>query len=315
MDASFQPSNPFVATPQNQNPDTWAGGVWSRVGGGDMTVKSTATDSLGSPSAAIRVKTTFDAFEVGVDTGRLNIGESGWNGHFGVMGGDMTANSTEQLTGTSTRTDLPFAGVYGVLVKGPWFVNLAARYDWLNANVTDAAANLSNAAMDGHNVNITGGAGYHILLANQWFVEPSAGFSWSQTDLGTFATNLGQAAQGIAAGSLSYGTLDTTLVHGGVRVGTTVPVADNLILQPYGTLSAWHEFGDNLNATFAQQGGLADVISLNRVGTFYQGGIGVTGQIPNTAFTGFVRGDFQFGDRVDGSSVVGGLRYNFAPTP
>jgi outer membrane autotransporter protein len=200
-----------------------------------------------------------------------------------------------------------------VLINGPLFLNLAARYNWLNANVMDAAANLNNTTLDGHSYNVTGTVGYHIALPHQWFVEPTAGFSWTQTSLGQLSTNLNQAAYGIAAGSISYGTLTSTLAHGGVRVGTTVQVAENVVLQPFGAFSVWHEFGDNFNATFAQQGGIADVLSLDRIGTFYQAGLGVSAQVLNTGFTGFARGDVQWGDKVDGTSVVGGLRYNFGP--
>src|SRR5262249_45318314 len=56
VEAAFQQSNPYVASSQNQNPDTWTAGIWSRVGGGQMTIKSTAGDSLGGIPASLRVK-------------------------------------------------------------------------------------------------------------------------------------------------------------------------------------------------------------------------------------------------------------------
>jgi Autotransporter beta-domain len=287
--------------------------VWSRVGGGQMTTKSTAQDSLGGVSASLRVKTTYDAYEVGVDTGRLNISNSGWNGHFGVLGGSMSATSNEQLTGTNVKVDAPFVGGYGVLVNGPLALNFVGRYNWIDTHVTDVAANLNNTSLNGHSFNVTASGAYNIALPNRWFVAPTAGINFTQADFGQLATNVGQQGQGIAAGSITYDTLTSALVHAGARFGTTFQAADNLVLQPYGTLSVWHEMAGNWSATFAQQGGLADQFNLGRVGTFGQAGLGVVVQVPNSGFSGFARGDVQFGDKVDGTSVVGGLRYNFGP--
>src|SRR5262249_60336567 len=82
VDTSFHQSTaPFVVSPQSQDPDKWTGGVWSRATTGQTTTKTTAFESFGGNSAALRVKTDFNAYEVGVDTGILNFGGSGWNGH------------------------------------------------------------------------------------------------------------------------------------------------------------------------------------------------------------------------------------------
>ncbi len=40
---------------------------------------------------------------------------------------------------------------------------------------------------------------------------------------------------------------------------------------------------------------------------------GLSGQLLNTGFVGFARGDIRWGDKLDGMSVVGGLRYTFGP--
>jgi hypothetical protein len=313
VESGFQQSAPYVASSQNQNPDTWTAGVWSRVGGGQMTIKSTAQDALGGNPASLRVKTTYDAYEVGVDTGRLNFSNGGWNGHFGVLGGSMSATADEQLTGTNVKVDAPFAGAYGVLVNGPVALNLVGRYNWIDTHVTDAAANLLNASLNGHSFNVAASGSYNIALQDHWFVAPMAGISFTQAELGQLATNVGQQSQGIAAGSISYDTLTSALFHAGARFGTTFQATDNLVLQPFGTLSVWHEMAGNWGATFAQQGGLADQFNLGRAGTYGQAGLGVVAQVPNSGFSGFARGDVQFGDKVDGTSVVGGLRYNFGP--
>jgi hypothetical protein len=303
-----------VASPQSQDPDKWTGGVWSRVITGQTTTKTTAFESLGDTSASLRVKTHFDAYEVGVDTGGLNLGGTGWNGHFGILAGAANATADELLSGsgTSLKFDVPFAGIYGVLTRGPLFMDLTARHDWVDTHVTDVTANLNNTELKGHSNSLSGTAGYHFDLVDRWFVEPVAGFGFTQTQFGTLQTNVGQTAQGIAAGTISFDSLSSMLVHAGARVGTWTIVSDRLLLQPFGTLSVWRELAGQPNATFAQAG-VVDPLTLSTVGTFYEAGVGLYAQLRNTGFAGFARGDFRWGDKLDGASVVGGLRYTFAP--
>ena len=316
VDTSFhQSTSPFVVSPQSQDPDKWSGGIWTRVGGGQVTTKSTAFDGITGSAVPLRVKTNYDAFEVGIDSGLLNFGGSGWNGHFGVLGGTVTATSNETLVapGTQLKFDVPFAGVYGVMTRGPLFMDLSVRHDWADVKVTNFPANLNNTDLKGHSTSVASAVGYHFDLVDHWFVEPAAGFGLTQTQFNTLQTNLNQTAQGIAPGTISFDSMLSMLVHAGARVGTTTIVADKLALQPFGTLSVWRELGGELSSTFAQAGGVADAIALDRVGTFYQAGIGVTAQLLDTGFVGFARGDVRWGDRLDGMSIIGGVRYTFAP--
>jgi len=251
---------------------------------------------------------------VGVDTGILNFGNTGWNGHFGVMAGAVTATANELLSGsgTSVKFDIPFAGVYGVMTHGPFFMDLEGRHDWVDTRVTNVTANLNDARLKGHGDSLSGSAGYHFDLVDHWFIEPTAGFGWSQTQFDPLATNLNQTGQGIAAGTVTFDSLFSFLVHGGARIGTSFVVSDTLALQPFGTLSAWRELGGQSNATFANNG-VSDPLTLSRVGTFYQGGVGLSAQVLNTGLVGFARGDIRWGDNLNGMSIVGGLRYTFGP--
>jgi len=316
IDTSFHQSTaPFVVSPQSQDPDKWTGGIWSRATTGQTTTKSTAFESFGGTSAPLRVKTNFDAYEVGVDTGILNFGGTGWNGHFGVVGGAVTATASESLSGsgTSVKFDVPFAGLYGVVTHGRFFADLEYRHDWVDTRVTNVRANLHDTKLNGQGDAVSGSAGYHFDLVNNWFVEPSAGFGFSQTQFDTLQTNLNQA--NAAAGSITFDSLFSMLVHAGARVGTSFVVTDTLALQPFGTLSVWRELAGQSSATFTNGGvgAVSDPLSLSRVGTFYQGGLGLSGQLLNTGFVGFARGDIRWGDKLDGMSVVGGLRYTFGP--
>jgi hypothetical protein len=53
------------------------------------------------------------------------------------------------------------------------------------------------------------------------------------------------------------------------------------------------------------------LLTTDRVGTFYQAGVGISAQVLNTGLLGFVRGDFRFGDQLHGWAAIGGVRYTF----
>jgi len=54
-------------------------------------------------------------------------------------------------------------------------------------------------------------------------------------------------------------------------------------------------------------------MSTTNVGTFGQYSVGVSGQIINTGWLGFVRLDYRNGDRLESLSGIGGIRYQFMP--
>jgi hypothetical protein len=317
FDTSFhQVSSAFVASPQSQEPNKWTGGVWSRGSAGQVTAKSTVVDSIGSPAVGLKVRTNFDAYQVGIDGGILNAGGSGWNVHFGVMGGSVSANSAEQLgSGTTLKFDVPFFGLYGVFTHGGFFSDVTVRRDWHHDNVTNAVANLNNADLTGHSNAINASAGYHIdlpMVGPGFFVEPSVGGGISKTSLDGLQTNVNQT--GIAPGLIGFDTLTSEIVRAGVRVGTSAVIGQSVAVQPFATVSVWRELAGMSQEQFTQTGAtVTDNISLSRVGTFYQVGAGVGAQILKTGVLGFVRGDMRFGQNLDGASVVGGARYTFAP--
>ena len=317
FDTSFhQVSSAFVASPQSVDPNKWTGGVWSRGAAGQVTAKSTVSDSLGSPPTALKVKTNFDAYQVGLDGGLLNAGNTGWNVHFGVMAGSVGANSSEQLgSGTTLKFNVPFAGLYGVFTHGAFFSDVTVRRDWHNDNVTNAVAFLNNAPLTGEANAVNASAGYHIdlpMVAPGFFVEPSAGFGLTKTSLNALPTNVNET--GFAPGLISFQTITSEVGRAGLRVGTSATIRDVLAVQPFATISVWREMAGMAQEQFSQLGtSTVDSLGLTRTGTFYQVGAGIGAQVLHTGVLAFVRGDMRFGENLDGASVVAGGRYTFGP--
>jgi hypothetical protein len=75
-----------------------------------------------------------------------------------------------------------------------------------------------------------------------------------------------------------------------------------------------HEFETNAGGSFTAGGGTPFQLTTDRVGTFYQVSAGLAASALNSGLLGFIRGDYRFGDKLNGAAVVGGLRYTFRPT-
>ena len=114
-----------------------------------------------------------------------------------------------------------------------------------------------------------------------------------------------------------FADIESTMGRAGLRIGTSVTVG-NLALQPFATASIWHEFEKsstaNLNiAVFDPAGPVNGVLATNRVGTYGQYALGLAGSLVGTGWLGYIRADYRDGDRINGWSVNGGLRYQFNP--
>lgn len=238
---------------------------------------------------------------------RLNLGGGGTNVHLGVTGG-FIGTSGKELTGTgSTNFDVPFVGVYAAMSSGGFFADILARWDFYDMEATQPQLNTFNSPFDGRAFSLSGAAGYQFNYG-MWFFEPSGGLIWSRFQVDPFFVT--GAAGVTTAGFIHTEDIDSLLGRVGVRVGTVV-TSGNLIIQPFVAASVWHEFADDAVSSFDGPGNQFRLVT-SRVGTYGQYGLGFSAQVANTGWTGYVRGDYRNGDRIEGWSVNGGIRYNFA---
>ncbi|HET9902545.1 MAG TPA: autotransporter outer membrane beta-barrel domain-containing protein, partial [Xanthobacteraceae bacterium] len=325
IDAGFhQPASALVASAASQQPDKWSGGPWIRFNAGTSKVDSVGTAvlpaSFGLPpqTADSRVRTNFAGFQGGFDSGLLNIGGSGINVHIGATAGYVNATARELNTvqngtplSSSVDFDIPFVGAYIVATYGSFFTDFMVRRDYYNLRVSNNLAGVTDRHIDGHATNFNGSMGYHFDVGGSWFIEPQVGLSYTRSHIDPLVFNTVNA-------TLTFNTLESLLGRAGVRVGTAFLASERLALQPFVTLSVWHEFKDKAGSLFNQfdpnTGLLAASVpvSTTRVGTFGQIGVGMSGQILQTGWVGFVRGDMRFGEDIQGAALVVGFRNTFA---
>ena len=335
-------STAFVSAPPNPAPGQEGGGVWGRAIGGEMTTKGTTTttnvQALGVPvpgtiTCNTENKLTFAGAQVGTDMANLNI--NGWNIHVGSTVGYIGAKSRDvssagpldPLGGTfQDSLQVPFFGLYAAATKGGFFIDGQIRRDFYQNSLSDPlVSGINNQKLDARGTAFSGNIGYNMPLQNNWFIEPSAGIVISKVKvdpLNVVGTGLANFPNpGTFPGQLRINDIDSTLARLSVRAGTAF-TSGNMIWSPFATLSIYHEFqgavtsafdGALVTAALGIPGQPSGNLSSTNIGTYGQVGVGISGQIVNTGWLGYVRGDYRAGDNIHGYSLNGGIRYQFTP--
>jgi opacity protein-like surface antigen len=331
MNTAFQTqTSAFLTSPQGTQPDQLAGGTWGRAVGGRLDTDSVSSGTRTSAVAPIgpfpatcstHTRNDFIGVQGGIDSGRLNLGGSGWNAHVGVTGGYFETDATSQQGSGLTRSQVPFVGLYGALVGGGGFFidgQVAAQFYSLSVSEPSIGA---QGGMQGTGIGVLSSAGYHWALGD-YFIEPSVGVTYSRVSLDSLSISPTVFGQNVPTRTLptvlSLSDIETLLGRAGVRFGTTF-VTHGTAVEPFVAASVWREFaGDtSMNATFAAPNATFPTVNLssNRIGTFGQYSLGVTASVLNTGWLGYARVDYRNGENIESLSVNGGIRYQFAPEP
>jgi outer membrane autotransporter protein len=321
-------STAFVSAPPNAKPNSEGGGVWARGVGGEVNFKSNSTIGFnlnptggipvnGSNGCAATFHQDFIGFQLGQDIAKLDY--NGWNLHLGQTAGYVETHGNSNGTGVplSTETRVPFVGSYAVATNGGFFADALFRLNWYETSLNGPTINLNEQKLDAHGVSVAASAGYRYDVPNaNWFWEPSLGIVWSRTTIDPLnVASLGTGLVSVVNGTVQFNTLDSFVGRLGLRFGTTAQYG-NVVYQPFVALSVWHEFDSNATANYTAIGLAAPSTATNNVpniGTYGQYSLGVSGQVVNTGWLGFARVDYRSGNRLEGWSETGGIRYQYTP--
>jgi opacity protein-like surface antigen len=323
--AMLTQSTAFVSAPPNAKPNSQGGGVWVRGMGGDVDFKSNATIGFnlnvagnvpvnGVSGCPGKSHQDFGGVQFGQDTAVLDY--NGWNLHLGQTAGWVeTSGSTTAPASLNTSTRVPFAGTYAVATNGGFFSDALFRFNWFETSLTSAAVNLSDQKLDAHGFSFAASAGYRYDVPNSnWFWEPSLGIVWSDTKVDSLnVTSVGTS--NIVNATVSFNDINSFIGRVGLRFGTTAQYG-NILYQPFAAISVWHEFDGNATANYAAIAPNAPAtaaITAPNIGTYGQYSLGVAGQLVNTGWLGYARVDYRSGDRIEGWSGTGGIRYQYTP--
>jgi outer membrane autotransporter protein len=256
------------------------------------------------------------------------------------VGTSGTSTATTQVPFSSSN-QLPFLGGYLTATRGNFFADLLVRGDFYQSSLNSAGLNLYDQKLNARGISVGGSVGYQFEIPNQnWFIEPSAGLIWSRvsvdplTDSGPTLINTLPGVGPIpfnTVGTTTFNDFTDTVGRLGVRVGTAFS-SSNIIWQPFAAASVWHDFGGNYSANYSGCPGcvglqlnafappnnvwpasLTGSFTGSNFGTYGQYSLGLSGQIINTGWLGFVRVDYRESNALQGWDATGGIRYQFTP--
>ncbi|WP_041777847.1 autotransporter domain-containing protein [Beijerinckia indica] len=309
----FQNASSFVSLPESPEPNKWAGGPWIRIADGRNDVNAIGTTpngNGGARSAPSLVRTRFNGFQTGVDLGYYNIENSGFSAVLGMTAGRATLNSSELSGYNSTNAiQVPFIGIYGLFAGHGFFADFQVREDFYQMNLSYPEAYVHGNSLTGTSLGANGSIGYHWNITKDFFVEPTAALIYS--DLHVNGLQVGIDPANDVYGTVTFQPIESLLGRFGGRIGANYVLEDiDLVMQPFLIANVWREFAGDAKSTFNANGS-AVPISLTRVGTFGQVGLGFSSSVLNTGLVGFFHGDYRLGDQFRGYALNAGLRYQF----
>jgi hypothetical protein len=332
-----QPVSAIVSKPENCGPNQNIGGMFIRVTGGttDTTLNGSGalTDGTNGATARTSSSSRFGGFQTGFDFGRCNVNNSGWDVHFGIMTGMVDVNTSSRtavtnLSGlapqgaaTSLEISVPFVGAFAFARNSGFTFEANLRRDFYRVGISSVAGNVfvpRFTKINGEATTFNAQISYRFMMGDRFFVEPQAGYSYGVSSFGALNLFLGPFGAPNAVGAVSFDDATTSLGRIGFLAGTTIQITDKLYGAPFIQALAWREFGDPTTArttllttpplnppqVFASQ--------TERVGTFGQVGGGMQLRLLDSPWSGFVRGDYRFGDKIDGFALNAGVRGNFS---
>jgi hypothetical protein len=331
----------FVSAPGGAQADQTSGGVWARGIAGTVTSKSDSTSTAdltkttglfappflatGSQECHQENKQDYAGVQLGADLGKLNLGSTGVNWHFGITGGSFYARAEEQTlpgsAGVSFPTgdlkgnfEVPFIGLYSVFTAGNFFTDAQLRWDFYRSTSSSAGQQFSGVKGDAQGLSFTTSTGYRIAFPSNWFVEPSIGGVLSQTKVDPIVAPW-DAGNGLT--TLKIDDINSVLGRATVRVGTSF-TDGNITWQPFATASILHEFAGGVTSTQTVTSATNSDFDksvfttvTDRVGTYTQVGLGTAVVVGDTGWLGYGRGDVKFGENVNGWGVNFGLRHQW----
>ena len=309
----FQNASAFINEPANPEKNQINGGPWIRIATGRNDISSTtsaANPTTGVAYSQTKVRTQFSGFQTGIDLGVANVQGTGWNTHIGVTAGQVDLGTNDlNTTNVTSQVQIPFVGLYTAVTGHNFFADAQIREDFYDIKLTNPSGFIFGKNLSGTAFSANTSAGYKFDLGSNWFIEPSGAFMYSDLHVDSLLTPLDVTQTSF--GSLNFQPFKSMLGRLGVRAGTTYVIERmELVLQPFVTASVWREFAGNSKTNFVTTNAVVP-LSVSRIGTFGQVGLGVSGQVLKTGFVGFVRGDYRFGDNINGYALVAGLRYGF----
>lgn len=218
---------------------------------------------------------------------------------FGLFGGYLTSKLEFDETNTEWHYEGPSVGVYATYIDHAFYADATVKVDFLDIEIDpgDLAPEADDADTDAVNIGGLIDTGYKF--GHQFFIEPQATLAVVHTEIDDVD---------IFGGTVQFD--DETSIRGrlGLRLGYDHTGSNQVVYSSDVTASVWEEFsGENdisiADPVFGSFGALDDA-----GGTYGDVSLGFSMVAPE-GWSGFIRGNYQFGEDFEAFAGNAGLRY------
>jgi autotransporter-associated beta strand protein len=281
-----------------------APGVWARAVGhwGDRTQSQTFTAYSNSYTFQTGYNQRTGGFLGGFDKDARILG-----GEFiaGFGGGYITSSQTFKGASTKVTYEGPTLEASAAYLKDGLFLEGAFKADFLN--VSYAAPSLGSYGDPRPTSHLTsygayGDVGYRMNLGKAW-LEPIASLAYVETGINELR---------LAGTTDSFGLNEEMRGRFGVSGGATLIQDSHKLIEGAVSGSYWDRLSGGSQATIAGQAGGA-VLSITdpQLRRFGEVGVSLTAISLKSGWSGFAKGDYQFGTGFTGEDVKVGVRFRF----
>jgi outer membrane autotransporter protein len=280
-----------VSLPVTNGPNA---GVWGTIFGGARDHDATFTTTIDTYDGSYRQSAL--GFLAGIDTIVDTEGEGTWLA--GVAGGYLTSSLGFATEGARGGMRGGSVGGYVSYMNGGFFTDVLVKADFLSVAFS-AGGSTSNSS--GRAVGVLADLGYR-MDSNDMFFEPIGTLSYVNVSTSSFE---------LLGTDILFPNSNNLLGRLGARAGSSAFSNAEARVDTFVSASVWNNFTGGNAATIVGGGGGEVTVVNAGSGLYFEVGAGVEVVSLVNGMSGFIRGDYQFGDSISGGSGRGGLRMNW----
>jgi autotransporter-associated beta strand protein len=282
-----------------------APGVWARAVGhwGDRTQSQGFSDYNKTYTFVTGYNQTTGGFLGGVDKD-ARVG----NGEFiaGIGGGYVTSTQTFKTSPTKVTYEGPSLEASAAYLNGGLFLEGAFKADFLNVSLAAPALGAFGNPRPTTHLTSYGGygdAGYRFRFGKA-YLEPIASLAYVETDFDPLR---------LAGTTDSFGENDELRGRIGASAGTTLIQDSHKVIEGAISGSYWDRFSGGSRVVISTLPGGADALAITdpQLPHYGEVGLSLTAISLTTGWSGYFKGDYQFGTGFTGGDIKAGIRFRF----
>ena len=215
----------------------------------------------------------------------------------GFLAGYMSSGLNFATEGTTGTMQGGSVGGYLTYLNGGLFVDLLVKADFVSLAYTSGG---STANTSGRAIGAIADIGYRVD-SGQMFFEPLATLAYVNTTTGGFE---------LLGTNIVFPNGNNLLARAGIRIGGNGLSTATERVETYVTASVWNDFLNGSAATIESGGDEVTVANLGS-GLYFEVGAGLEIASLVNGVSGFLRGDVQFSETLNGGTGRAGVRVNW----